>query len=367
MIVEQKDIAKSPFVIGRAPDSDLELSHESISRHHAALYFNQNGGIWHLQDLSSTHGSKLNKKSLEPLKYYPCPSGSVLQFGASSRLIVISYPEPPAPTPVPHSESTKSTECDVNLFNAPDLFRKWLRVHGYGDDSFVIDFSAGTGGRQKNICGSWRMSLMTNSGDPEYLDITQTAGSKLEVERLIALNAIERLQRLNMFTFENGRKRKRQQLAEQAESEEDEVLDESLKFDFSNNDTEAKVLTFNQLLEDRKLLETEISDIKAQLSLQDKKETSKDVDEGDEEDELEKYMGDIEASLKNEKVLVLRKRLAEVETELDRVNEMIEIAKPFDYSDKPRSITPPTSTRRISMESHQSKLPILAQKRTKDE
>jgi adenylate cyclase len=51
-------IADRPIVIGRAPDSDLLLQHDSISRQHARIAHEEGG--WTLRDLGSKNGSRVN-------------------------------------------------------------------------------------------------------------------------------------------------------------------------------------------------------------------------------------------------------------------------------------------------------------------
>ncbi|EJW72447.1 hypothetical protein WUBG_16648, partial [Wuchereria bancrofti] len=54
-------------IIGRLPSCDIQLEHPTISRHHCILQYgddlmNRTGKGWHIYDLGSTHGTKLNKK-----------------------------------------------------------------------------------------------------------------------------------------------------------------------------------------------------------------------------------------------------------------------------------------------------------------
>ncbi len=51
-------IADRPIVVGRSPDSDLLLHHESISRQHARISRDEEG--WTLRDLGSKNGSRVN-------------------------------------------------------------------------------------------------------------------------------------------------------------------------------------------------------------------------------------------------------------------------------------------------------------------
>ena len=56
--------------IGRAPDNDLVLSSEKVSRYHARVYYRS--GRWVLVDLQSTHGTSVNGAKLDgPVKLRP--------------------------------------------------------------------------------------------------------------------------------------------------------------------------------------------------------------------------------------------------------------------------------------------------------
>jgi pSer/pThr/pTyr-binding forkhead associated (FHA) protein len=94
-------------VLGRAEDVvDIHLAHESCSRQHARIAFDQTGTPW-LRDLGSTHGTCVNKKALpraacgktetsstktgaRGVVVYP---GDVLQFGASTRIYCVTGPD----------------------------------------------------------------------------------------------------------------------------------------------------------------------------------------------------------------------------------------------------------------------------------
>ena len=47
------------LVIGRHPDCDIVLEHQTVSRHHARLHFRD--GRWVLHDLDSTNGTSVNR------------------------------------------------------------------------------------------------------------------------------------------------------------------------------------------------------------------------------------------------------------------------------------------------------------------
>ncbi|CAB3401511.1 unnamed protein product [Caenorhabditis bovis] len=86
-------------VIGRIKQTcDLVLEHPSISRHHCILQYGEDimsrsGKGWHIYELGSTHGSKMNKKKLPPKQYIRTKVGFIFQFGESSRFYNLLGPE----------------------------------------------------------------------------------------------------------------------------------------------------------------------------------------------------------------------------------------------------------------------------------
>lgn len=63
---ESSEIIELPgpvVVIGRASDSDIAIDHDTISRHHAQIVYEN--GVYHLQDLGSTNGTFHNGNSAE--------------------------------------------------------------------------------------------------------------------------------------------------------------------------------------------------------------------------------------------------------------------------------------------------------------
>jgi pSer/pThr/pTyr-binding forkhead associated (FHA) protein len=62
---------------GRAPDNTIVLSDEAISASHAFLY--QKDGIWWLEDLASTNGTRLNELPIS--KPTPLTHGDLIEIG----------------------------------------------------------------------------------------------------------------------------------------------------------------------------------------------------------------------------------------------------------------------------------------------
>ena len=76
-------------LVGRAADAvQVPLAHPSISRVHACFQ-RSTDGLLYVADCASSHGSRLNKVPLPPLKYVETRDGDVLQFGASTRIFAL--------------------------------------------------------------------------------------------------------------------------------------------------------------------------------------------------------------------------------------------------------------------------------------
>jgi pSer/pThr/pTyr-binding forkhead associated (FHA) protein len=56
------DLTSEETLIGRNPTTDITLLDEGISREHALILFDDEDGIYVIEDLQSTNGTKLNGK-----------------------------------------------------------------------------------------------------------------------------------------------------------------------------------------------------------------------------------------------------------------------------------------------------------------
>ena len=56
------DLASEETLIGRNPTTDITLLDEGISREHALILYDDSAGIYTIEDLQSTNGTKVNGK-----------------------------------------------------------------------------------------------------------------------------------------------------------------------------------------------------------------------------------------------------------------------------------------------------------------
>lgn len=78
-------------MFGRVDLCDFVLEHPTISRFHAVLQFKKTGGAY-IYDLSSTHGTFVNKNQVQKKVYVELHVGDVIRFGHSSRLYIFQGP-----------------------------------------------------------------------------------------------------------------------------------------------------------------------------------------------------------------------------------------------------------------------------------
>ena len=76
---EQFSLTAGDYTIGRDPDCDLTIEESSISRHHARLFSADN--IYHLEDLGSSNGTKVNGQMLESHQSFALAPGDQIFLG----------------------------------------------------------------------------------------------------------------------------------------------------------------------------------------------------------------------------------------------------------------------------------------------
>jgi pSer/pThr/pTyr-binding forkhead associated (FHA) protein len=65
-------------LIGRNPTTDVTLLDENISREHALILFDPESGVYTIEDLQSTNGTKVNGKGV---RSHPLEPGDEIQIG----------------------------------------------------------------------------------------------------------------------------------------------------------------------------------------------------------------------------------------------------------------------------------------------
>ena len=63
------ELAGRTLVVGRKPDCDVVLNHHNVSGHHCRLTLEH--GYWHVEDLGSTNGTKINHHRIHESRLMP--------------------------------------------------------------------------------------------------------------------------------------------------------------------------------------------------------------------------------------------------------------------------------------------------------
>jgi len=101
---EVLEISRIVTSIGRAADNDVCVAGDLISRQHAII-INING-TFHIEDLSSRNGTKINDTALTPNTLVPIYSGNEIWFGRTAYYFVADT----------FKRSAPAIDCDtVNL------------------------------------------------------------------------------------------------------------------------------------------------------------------------------------------------------------------------------------------------------------
>lgn len=86
-------VNRDKFVIGRAPDVDIQMLSPSVSRKHLSVEIR--GGDIFIEDLGSSNGSFLNDVKLEPGKKYPISEKTTVRLGTSNEAVSFELMEKP--------------------------------------------------------------------------------------------------------------------------------------------------------------------------------------------------------------------------------------------------------------------------------
>uniref|UniRef100_A0A915PSS7 FHA domain-containing protein n=1 Tax=Setaria digitata TaxID=48799 RepID=A0A915PSS7_9BILA len=348
--------ASTFVVIGRLPSCDVELEHPTISRHHCILQYgedlmNRTGKGWHIYDLSSTHGTKLNKKRIPPKRFIRIHVGHVMQFGGSSRILTLFGPSfdvdeewEYSPTEMKRLIEQKKLydkiqrekeealkigkESDGIMWGMDyDEELAYAQIHE-GDDiqdreeryrtdpvkvlsrffekeGFDMEFTyeeSGTGHNHKWIC-SIELPVDTAAGQ-SLLASAVCSGSKKESQTLCAFDACKTLDMHGLlFRSSNEVRKKAKNLADNDyyDSDEDTYFDRTGQIEKNREmrrqramemkgQVAAEIETFETLTKKIASTSEELSKVVARLgAISKKREEKNDEKKSDDEDDLDKF------------------------------------------------------------------------------
>jgi pSer/pThr/pTyr-binding forkhead associated (FHA) protein len=100
------ELSADEIVIGRNPDTDITLLDDGLSREHAVLLRNSATGLYSIEDLQSSNGTKVNGKRVRAAEL--C-HGDEIQLGRT----VFRFFEPGLPVP-PQADHPPDDEDDTH-------------------------------------------------------------------------------------------------------------------------------------------------------------------------------------------------------------------------------------------------------------
>ncbi|XP_024974435.1 kanadaptin isoform X2 [Cynara cardunculus var. scolymus] len=358
-------------MFGRVDLCDFVLEHPTISRFHAVLQFNKSGGAF-LYDLSSTHGTFINKNQVKKKVYVELHVGDVLRFGHSSRLYIFQGP----PDLMPAEKDLKSIRNLKMRDESRDMEASLLRakreaaladgiswgmdedaVEENEDDLEEITWQTFKGQltekqektREKVLKRLEKIANMKKEIDAiRAKDISQgglTQGQQTQIARNEQRMAqvAEELENLEETLNESiresmgarigrvhGKKKGATEDDEDAYmSDEDEFYDRTRKKPSKQKGAESQSIeTADSLLDKKDAINREIEEKKKLLVDEKNRVIADSEDVGEAGDVLDAFMSGLSSQLVHDKTNSLQKELDELQSELERVLYLLKIADP---------------------------------------
>ncbi|KAI3813281.1 hypothetical protein L1987_18001 [Smallanthus sonchifolius] len=379
-VIDQFDVhEKGAYMFGRVDLCDFILEHPTISRFHAVLQFNKSGDAF-LYDLSSTHGTFINKNQVKKKVYVELHVGDVLQFGHSSRLYIFQGP----PDLMPPEKDLKNIRNIKMRDERRDMEASLLRakreasladgiswgmdedaVEEDEDDLEEITWQTFKGQltekqektREKVLKRLEKIANMKKEIDAiRAKDIAQgglTQGQQTQIARneqrmAQVAEELENLEEtLNDSIRESlgarvGRvhgKKKGATVDDEDEyvSDEDDFYDRTRKKPSKQKGTDGKsVETADSLIEKRDTINKQIEEKKKLLVDEKNRVVPTNDDVAETGDELDAFMSGLSSQLVHDKTNKLQKELDELQSELERVVYLLKIADPTGEASRKR-------------------------------
>ncbi|VDK83460.1 unnamed protein product [Litomosoides sigmodontis] len=341
-------------VIGRLPSCDIQLEHPTISRHHCILQYgddlmNRTGKGWHIYDLGSTHGTRLNKKKIPSKQFIRIRVGHIMQFGGSSRIMTLFGPNSDteeeweySPTEMRRlieqkklydkiqrekEEASKNEKESDGIMWGMDYDEELAyaqaregddirnREEKYRDDplkvlsrffekeGFDMEFTyeeTGAGPNHKWTCS---IELPVDTAAGQSLSASAIcSGSKKEAQILCAFNACKTLDMHNLLFRSNEARRRAKNLMENDyyDSDEDTYFDRTGQIEKSREKRRQRALeakgkvaveveTFETLMKKIASTSKELCEVEAQLAAISEGKKKKEDDGKDDDDDLDKF------------------------------------------------------------------------------
>ncbi|XP_065854823.1 uncharacterized protein [Euphorbia lathyris] len=379
-IIDQLDVfEKGAYMFGRVDICDFVLEHPTISRFHAVIQFKRKGDAY-LYDLSSTHGTSINKRQVEKQVYVELHVGDVIRFGNSSRLYIFQGPPELMPQEI-DSKVLRENKIRQEMFDREASLHRARREAsladgiswGMGEDAIEEEEDDGDEitwqtyrgqltekqekTREKIIKRTEKIAHMKKEIDAiRAKDIAQgglTQGQQTQIARneqrmTEILEELENLEEtLNESIRESlgargGRRSSntKKGTAEDDEdftSDEDEFYDRTKKPSVQKGNENQSIETADSLLDKRDAIMKVMED-KKKLLLMEKNKVESETTEGTEvgDDALDAYMSGLSTQLVLDTTTKIEKEMSALQPELDRILFLLKIADPSGEAAKKR-------------------------------
>ncbi|XP_047310704.1 kanadaptin [Impatiens glandulifera] len=383
---------KGAYMFGRVDLCDFMLEHPTISRFHAVLQFKQSGDA-SIYDLGSTHGTFVNKKQVKKNVYEDLHVGDVIRFGQSTRLYIFQGPsELMRPEGDLKSIRKARMRDEVRDMEASVLRAKkeasladgisW----GMGEDAIEeaeeeieeITWQTFKGQltekqvktrdkllkRLEKVANMKKEINAIRAKDISQGGLTQGQQTQIARNEQRMLQITEELENLEETLNESIReslgarsgKKKTHGNKTGAEeddedtymSDEDDFYDRTKKRSAKKKGEEGQSIeTADSLLDKKDILLKDMEE-KNKLILEEQNRTPSGNDVTDAGDELDAYMSGLSSQLVLDKTDKLQKELSALQSELDRIQYLLNIADPAGEASKRRESASQESKTTIS-------------------
>lgn len=383
-VIDQLDVSeKAAYMFGRVNVCDFVLEHQTISRFHAVLQYKRFSA--YLFDLGSTHGTFINKNQVKGKVYTEIHVGDVLRFGHSSRLYIFQGPSELMP-PEGDLDRIRKARAKEELFDREaSLFRakkeaSLMEGVSWGmaedaveedpeDDAEEITWQTYKGQfterqektRSKIIKRMEKVSNMKKEIDAiRAKDIAQgglTPGQQMQIgrnEQRIAqiaeeLDSLE--ETLNDSIREStgargaksvgGRAKVTAEEEEYALSDDDEFYDRTnkkKKLPAIKSSEQQLVETADSLLDKIEVISNELKEKRRLLDEETEKIASNEKGNHG-EDDLDAYMDGLSSQLVIDRTVQIKKKISDLQAELDRLTYLLRIADPTGEATQKRDVS----------------------------
>ncbi|KAL0081613.1 SMAD/FHA domain-containing protein [Phycomyces blakesleeanus] len=268
--VDQIDGPKKDLVvIGRLPICEIPMEHPSVSRYHAIIQFNQEGDAF-IYDLESAHGTRLNKIRIPARTHLPIKTGDQLKFGESTRVCIFETEKPSSEQDIAREEAI------AERFRA----RRQLPVETSEDDNNGVSWGFGEDAEE-------------DDDDDEQEGDGEGEGTASGDAALLTVDA-------EKLAFEDAKRRREELEIMYGDDDDDDAFYDRTE---RKKKKTAKAETYDELVERLKITEENLAAVRRKIH--EREEQDKQVKTGEEEEDLDEFMKNLEKAPEKKQPLML--------------------------------------------------------------